>query len=72
MYVSCINVLASIGSRVPHSPTQPQYICNVELFLRGLTDHLHARRPGSLVIWYDSITQNGQLHWQNQLNQQNM
>ena len=53
-------------------PTQPQYICNVELFLRGLTDHLHARRPGSLVIWYDSITQNGQLHWQNQLNQQNM
>ncbi|KAI3360301.1 hypothetical protein L3Q82_014624, partial [Scortum barcoo] len=44
---------------------------NTPLFLRYLTDQMHERVPGSLVLWYDSVTENGRLHWQNELNQSN-
>lgn len=44
---------------------------NTPLFLRYLTDQLHERVPGSLVLWYDSVLENGQLKWQNELNQSN-
>ncbi|XP_029364021.1 cytosolic endo-beta-N-acetylglucosaminidase [Echeneis naucrates] len=46
-------------------------VWNTPLFLRYLTDQMHERVPGSLVLWYDSVTQNGQLNWQNELNQTN-
>lgn len=44
---------------------------NAPLFLRYLTDQMHERVPGSLVLWYDSVTENGQLQWQNELNPSN-
>lgn len=44
---------------------------NTPLFLRYLTDQMHERVSGSLVLWYDSVTEDGQLQWQNELNQSN-
>ncbi|XP_042360147.1 cytosolic endo-beta-N-acetylglucosaminidase isoform X2 [Plectropomus leopardus] len=44
---------------------------NTPLFLRYLTDQMHERVSGSLVLWYDSVIENGQLTWQNELNQSN-
>ncbi|XP_078140863.1 cytosolic endo-beta-N-acetylglucosaminidase isoform X2 [Centroberyx gerrardi] len=44
---------------------------NTPLFLRYLTDQMHERIPGSLVLWYDSVLENGQLKWQNELNPSN-
>ncbi|XP_058207316.1 cytosolic endo-beta-N-acetylglucosaminidase 1-like [Rhododendron vialii] len=40
-------------------------------FVSHLTKTMHALVPGSLVIWYDSVTVDGNLIWQNQLNQKN-
>ncbi|XP_036446384.1 cytosolic endo-beta-N-acetylglucosaminidase [Colossoma macropomum] len=44
---------------------------NMAPFLRYLTDQLHERVPGSLVIWYDSVLENGTLKWQNEVNNSN-
>ncbi|XP_044037965.1 cytosolic endo-beta-N-acetylglucosaminidase isoform X2 [Siniperca chuatsi] len=44
---------------------------NTPLFLRYLTDQMHERVSGSLVLWYDSVIETGQLQWQNELNQSN-
>ena len=44
---------------------------NTPLFLRYLTDQMRLRRPGSLVIWYDSVLEDGKLEWQNELNTRN-
>lgn len=44
---------------------------NTPLFLRYLTDQMHERVAGSLVLWYDSVIESGQLTWQNELNQSN-
>ncbi|KAG9263996.1 cytosolic endo-beta-N-acetylglucosaminidase [Astyanax mexicanus] len=44
---------------------------NMGPFLRYLTDQMHERVPGSLVIWYDSVLENGTLKWQNELNDSN-
>lgn len=41
------------------------------LFLRYLTDQMHERVPGSMVIWYDSVLNDGSLKWQNELNDSN-
>ncbi|XP_054616456.1 cytosolic endo-beta-N-acetylglucosaminidase [Dunckerocampus dactyliophorus] len=41
------------------------------LFLRYLTDQMHEQIPGSMVLWYDSVIETGQLKWQNELNQSN-
>lgn len=40
-------------------------------FLRYLTEQMHEQVPGSLVIWYDSVLEDGTLKWQNQLNNSN-
>ncbi|TKS92353.1 Cytosolic endo-beta-N-acetylglucosaminidase [Collichthys lucidus] len=32
---------------------------NTPLFLRYLTDQMHERMPGSLVLWYDSVIEKG-------------
>lgn len=50
---------------------QEAAVQNAPLFLRYLTDQLHERVPGSLVLWYDSVIDSGQLKWQNELNQSN-
>ncbi|KAJ8251742.1 hypothetical protein GJAV_G00224940 [Gymnothorax javanicus] len=44
---------------------------NTPLFLRYLTDQMQACVPGSLVLWYDSVIQDGSLRWQNELNDSN-
>lgn len=40
-------------------------------FLDYLTRRLHQVLPGSLLIWYDSVIYNGDLSWQDQLNEKN-
>ncbi|RHZ59909.1 hypothetical protein Glove_360g114 [Diversispora epigaea] len=35
------------------------------------TQQMHKKKPGSLVLWYDSITKEGTLSWQDQLNDLN-
>ncbi|NXC30342.1 ENASE acetylglucosaminidase, partial [Campylorhamphus procurvoides] len=44
---------------------------NLAPFLRELTAQVHSAVPGGLVIWYDSVLQDGSLRWQNELNEQN-
>lgn len=47
---------------------------NIEIlrkFVTYLTHLLHSDNPENLVIWYDSVTTEGRLNWQNQLNTKN-
>ncbi|RWR81306.1 cytosolic endo-beta-N-acetylglucosaminidase 1-like protein [Cinnamomum micranthum f. kanehirae] len=46
-------------------------IPNLKEFVSHLTNTMHASVPESLVIWYDSVTKDGQLIYQNQLNEYN-
>jgi mannosyl-glycoprotein endo-beta-N-acetylglucosaminidase len=40
-------------------------------FIQYLTDCMHKQCPGSLVIWYDAVTEDGRLDWQNCLTVKN-
>lgn len=40
-------------------------------FVPYFTNLIHQDNPGNLVIWYDSVTEDGELQWQNQLNDKN-
>lgn len=51
--------------------SQEVAVKNTPLFLRYLTDQMHERMPGSLVLWYDSVIEKGHLQWQNELNESN-
>ncbi|XP_053156280.1 cytosolic endo-beta-N-acetylglucosaminidase isoform X2 [Hemicordylus capensis] len=44
---------------------------NMPRFLRYLTAQVHKAVPGGQVVWYDSVLQNGELKWQNELNENN-
>ncbi|XAR65975.1 Mannosyl-glycoprotein endo-beta-N-acetylglucosaminidase [Bertholletia excelsa] len=46
-------------------------IPNLKEFVSHLTKTMHSSVPGSLVIWYDGITADGKLKWQDQLNESN-
>ncbi|KAL1307977.1 hypothetical protein HN51_049888 [Arachis hypogaea] len=46
-------------------------IPNLKEFVNHLTLTMHSSVPGSLVIWYDSVTDDGSLNYQNQLNKYN-
>ncbi|KAL6131655.1 hypothetical protein ACLB2K_070029 [Fragaria x ananassa] len=46
-------------------------IPNLKAFVSYLTERMHSAVTGSLVIWYDSVTTDGKLNWQNQLNEKN-
>ncbi|KAI3986902.1 hypothetical protein MKX01_014603 [Papaver californicum] len=46
-------------------------IPNMKEFVNHLTKTMHSSMPGSLVIWYDSVTVDGDLLWQDQLNEKN-
>ncbi|XVF84068.1 hypothetical protein PTKIN_Ptkin16aG0545000 [Pterospermum kingtungense] len=46
-------------------------IPNLKEFVSHLTQTMHSSLPGSLVIWYDSVTTEGKLKWQDQLNEKN-
>ncbi|XP_045476472.1 cytosolic endo-beta-N-acetylglucosaminidase [Harmonia axyridis] len=41
-------------------------------FVKELTEQLHSINDETLVIWYDSILENGKLLWQNELNEKNL
>ncbi|EXB29265.1 Cytosolic endo-beta-N-acetylglucosaminidase [Morus notabilis] len=57
-----LNMEVSLGaSKIP----------NLKEFVSHLTQKMHSSIPGSLVIWYDSITIDGNLNWQDQLNEKN-
>lgn len=43
----------------------------LKYFVKTLTKEVHKRKPGSLVIWYDSVIETGALAWQNELNDSN-
>ncbi|XP_057429460.1 cytosolic endo-beta-N-acetylglucosaminidase 1 isoform X2 [Lotus japonicus] len=49
----------------------PGKISNLKEFVDHLSLKMHSSVPGSLVIWYDSITIDGKLNWQDQLNEYN-
>ncbi|PNY07780.1 cytosolic endo-beta-N-acetylglucosaminidase-like protein [Trifolium pratense] len=46
-------------------------ISNLKEFVDHLSLTMHSSMPGSLVIWYDSVTIDGKLNWQDQLNEYN-
>ncbi|PIN14587.1 Mannosyl-glycoprotein endo-beta-N-acetylglucosaminidase [Handroanthus impetiginosus] len=48
-----------------------EQIPNLKAFVNHLSRTMHASVRGSLVIWYDSVTIDGDLSWQNQLNDKN-
>eukprot|EP01080_Neovahlkampfia_damariscottae_P005175 gene5175-8781_t len=47
------------------------YVKKMIEFLEKLTKKIHKRIPGSLVFWYDSVIENGEVKWQNELNKKN-
>lgn len=40
-------------------------------FTAYLTQLTHSRIPNGIVLWYDSVTEDGDLKWQNELNSKN-
>ncbi|CAN6992004.1 unnamed protein product [Brassica rapa subsp. trilocularis] len=48
-----------------------EQVPNLMEFVSHLTKVLHLSTPGSLVIWYDSVTVHGHLKWQDHLNEKN-
>jgi len=50
---------------------KPEHVPVMEKFLKYITKRCHEEIPGSLVLWYDSVTQDGSLIWQNMLNEHN-
>jgi len=58
--------LLNIENKIEFTQTE-----NLIYFVRILTQRMHAAIPGSQVIWYDSVTINGDLTWQNELNELN-
>lgn len=53
------------------SNMQPLVMDRLYTFLSLLTTGMHEACPGSKVIWYDSVTVDGNLKWQNSLNKMN-
>ncbi|CAH1764963.1 6442_t:CDS:10, partial [Entrophospora sp. SA101] len=43
----------------------------IETFVKYLTEKMHQRKPGSIVIWYDSVIKDGRIKFQNCLNELN-
>ncbi|XP_034941468.1 cytosolic endo-beta-N-acetylglucosaminidase [Chelonus insularis] len=50
---------------------QKDHIQQLLYFVQYLTVEMHSNIEGSEVIWYDSVTIDGKLKWQNQLNEHN-
>ncbi|XP_069033388.1 cytosolic endo-beta-N-acetylglucosaminidase isoform X2 [Embiotoca jacksoni] len=53
------------------NPLSEVAVKNMLRFLRYLTDQMHERVCSSLILWYDSVTVDGKLMWQNEVNQSN-
>ncbi|KAI8584447.1 hypothetical protein K450DRAFT_216450 [Umbelopsis ramanniana AG] len=64
--------LINIESPFAASPLPAEYKAQQMVkLLRYLTEKLHQRIPHSKIIWYDSMTKNGDIKWQNTLNDMN-
>ncbi|GBG70253.1 hypothetical protein CBR_g6382 [Chara braunii] len=50
---------------------EKDHIANLLEFLRCLTEKMHVAVPMSQIIWYDSVTEDGVLDWQNELTEKN-
>ena len=50
---------------------KPEHVPVMEKFLKYMTSKCHKEIPDSMVLWYDSVTRDGSLKWQNMLNEQN-
>ncbi|KAH3760044.1 cytosolic endo-beta-N-acetylglucosaminidase 2 [Pelomyxa schiedti] len=50
----------------------PESMPSLFLFVNTLTEACHKYNPLSLVLWYDSVTVEGALEWQNQLTPRNI
>ncbi|XP_018400063.1 PREDICTED: cytosolic endo-beta-N-acetylglucosaminidase [Cyphomyrmex costatus] len=46
-------------------------INNLIYFIKYLTETIHNKIEDSEIIWYDSVTNKGELNWQNELNDNN-
>ena len=44
---------------------------DIVYFVRRLTEEMHSSNEHSEVIWYDSVINTGQLHWQDKLCEKN-
>ncbi|KAG1695767.1 Cytosolic endo-beta-N-acetylglucosaminidase 2 [Nymphon striatum] len=53
------------------NPIQENQIENLVDFVKILTEKMHVKIEHSTVIWYDSVTKEGKLTWQNELNEMN-
>ena len=52
--------------------TMPQiYIPHLIEFLDYLTRRMHQKKPGSKIIWYDALTIQGEVDWQDKLTLKN-
>jgi mannosyl-glycoprotein endo-beta-N-acetylglucosaminidase len=49
----------------------PEQVSGLELFVKRIHRKLHDKIPHAEVIWYDSVTKEGKLEWQNELNHLN-
>ncbi|RUP47039.1 glycosyl hydrolase family 85-domain-containing protein [Jimgerdemannia flammicorona] len=56
----------------PPSAHQRYMAASLQLWMRHLVSEMHRRLPGSQVIWYDSMTTEGIISWQNKLNNLNL
>ncbi|KAJ2960243.1 hypothetical protein NQZ79_g4372 [Umbelopsis isabellina] len=64
--------LINIESPFAVSPLSPSYkVKQMVKLLKYLTDKIHSRIPHSKIIWYDSMTKEGDIKWQNTLNDMN-
>jgi len=50
---------------------QVEEVSAMHCFVDYLTSEMHRRVEHSEVIWFDSVTCDGQLKWQNELNEHN-
>lgn len=48
-----------------------EHVSKLELFVKQIHHKLHDKIPHAEVIWYDSVTKEGKLKWQNELNHLN-
>ena len=51
------------------NPIEKDHVENLLYLVQKLTQSMHEALPNSEVIWYDSVTIDGELKWQNQLNE---
>jgi mannosyl-glycoprotein endo-beta-N-acetylglucosaminidase len=49
------------------SPLRKEYIPHLISFLKYLTARMHQAKSGSLIIWYDALTVDGAVDWQDKL-----